>query len=81
MFKPKVLTSDQKHFLSRVVRQIARQRTDAGYNKSELARISGMTVSSYTRLEQGESRVLLSDLYLIAKALNISISELLPKGS
>ena len=53
-------------------------RAAAGRTSDDVARLAGITVDRYRRLERGESRVLASEIAPLAAALGVSALDLLP---
>ncbi len=55
---------------------LERLRTDAGFSKRRLAAISGIDRVYLLQVEQGKYRPTINFMFLLAKGLGISVSEL-----
>ncbi len=63
--------------LQRLGRAVKNSRKAKGFSQARLGVLYDMDKASICRLEKGKSNVTISSLNKIAKALNISVSELL----
>jgi transcriptional regulator with XRE-family HTH domain len=64
-------------FIKKVGCRIKDIRTKQGISQSQLAFESGIRINQIGRIERGEINTSLSNLYFIAKALNVNPFELL----
>jgi len=60
-------------------KRIASQRTKQGYSKAELARKAGTSPRVLYYWEEGVREPSVTHLYMLAKALKVSVDTLLPK--
>lgn len=70
------MTTEQ--ILTEIGRNIKRIRKEKGILQQDLAAMCNYEVSAMSRIEAGRSNFTIGTLNKIAKALNISIKELLP---
>lgn len=61
----------------KVARRIKQLREERGYSQQEFAGMLDYEKSNMSRLESGKVNIKLSTIYKIAKALDITMSELL----
>lgn len=69
-------TKAEADFLKRIGRNIKSIREKKGVTQTELADLCGFERSTTNRIESGGSNVTAKTLLKIAKALNISVSEI-----
>ena len=69
-------TKAEADFLKRIGRNIKSIREKKGVTQTELADLCGFERSTTNRIESGGSNVTAKPLLKIAKALNISVSEI-----
>ena len=66
----------KKNILNKLARQIIKYRKDLGMTQEDLSKKTGISRSSIAMIETAKRDITISNLSKIAKALNISLSEL-----
>jgi transcriptional regulator with XRE-family HTH domain len=61
-------------------RLLRQSRTNAGLTQSQVAERVGLSRTSITNMEKGRQHVLLHQLFLLASAVGVTPSDLLPHG-
>lgn len=80
MDKPLIYQDSQ--FINRLIGALVRKaRIKRGTTQSELANMIGITYQQMNKYELGVNRISAARLLLIAKALDISVADLLPEGA
>ncbi len=67
---------DYPFLMEAISNVLERLRTDAGFSKRKLAAISGIDRVYLLQVEQGKYRPTINFMFLLAKGLGISVSEL-----
>ena len=67
--------SDDK-LLNKISENLSRIRKEQRYTQRELAELAGLNPNYYAKVERGEKTPSLKTLYLIAKAMKITITEI-----
>ena len=67
--------SDNK-LLSQISENLSRIRKEQRYTQRELAELAGLNSNYYAKVERGEKTPSLKTLYPIAKALKITITDI-----
>jgi len=63
--------------LNRFGERLRSIRNEKGVSQEKLANLSGITISQVSRIERGEVNTTISTLDVLAKSLDVTISELL----
>ncbi len=66
-----------KHLLKKLAKRIKELRKANGYSQDDLSVYSGIARSTIGNLETAQNDIVLSKLNKIAKAFNVTLSELL----
>lgn len=66
-----------KHLLKKLAKRIKELRKTNGYSQDDLSVYSGIARSTIGNLETAQNDIVLSKLNKIAKAFNVTLSELL----
>lgn len=61
---------------SKIPANLSRLRKSLRYTQKELAKMAGLDPNYYAKVERGDGTPSLKTLYKIAKALNISITDI-----
>ena len=67
---------DYPFLMEAISNVLERLRTDAGFSKRKLATISGIDRVYLLQVEQGKYRPTINFMFLLAKGLGISVTEL-----
>ena len=78
---PSILTDEKTNTREEFARLLLQIRTQKKITQKELASKVEMSVSMIAQYESGERDIHLHDLFLIAKALGVSVKELIPSNS
>ena len=66
----------KKNILNKLAKQIIRFRKDSGLTQEELSKKTGISRSSIAMIETAKRDITVSNLSKIAKAMNVTLSEL-----
>lgn len=70
---------DEKQFLNKLMRRIAKVRKEKSVTQENLASETGLDRVAIANIETGKRRPTVRTMYKIAKALDIEVSELFKK--
>ena len=68
---------DYPFLMEAISKVLERLRTDAGFSKRKLAAISGIDRVYLLQVEQGKYRPTINFMFLLAKGLGISVTDLI----
>jgi len=71
------LTEDPEQLLNRIGLRLTRRRQELGLSQKALATKLGITDANITRIENGQQNVTIGTLCKLAKALDITVEELI----
>lgn len=63
-------------FASKIPENLSRIRKQQRYTQKELAKIAGLNPNYYAKVERGDSVPSLKTLYKVAKALKVTITDI-----
>lgn len=66
----------KKNILNKLAKQIIRYRKEIGMTQEDLSRKTGISRSSIAMIETAKRDITVSNLSKIAKAMNVTLSEL-----
>lgn len=70
---------NERELYAQIGRHIRNAREKATWTQSDLAEAIGLSRTSVTNIERGRQPILVHTLYVVALALNIPVSQFLPK--
>jgi transcriptional regulator with XRE-family HTH domain len=71
------MSNDEQKFLDNFAAKLVATRKDKGITQEQLSELTGLDAVSISYIEQGKRRPTITTLYRLAKALEVSPSNLL----